>query len=55
MENHGKADMAVLTDRFRVDEIIGRTVVLHRNPDDFQTQPSGNAGIKIACGIIERI
>lgn len=51
----GKACMAVLTDRFRVDEIIGRTVILHGRPDDFHTQPAGNAGTKIACGVIKRI
>lgn len=32
--------------------IINRSVVIHQNPDDFTTQPSGNAGDKIACGVI---
>ena len=32
--------------------IVNRSVVIHRNPDDFTTQPSGNAGEKIACGVI---
>lgn len=48
----GKADLAVVTNRFTVNDIIGRTVVIHSGPDDFKTQPSGNAGSKIACGII---
>lgn len=43
-----------LTNRFSVDEIIGRTVIIHDHPDDFTTQPSGNAGTKIACGVIRR-
>ncbi len=47
-----RAFMAVLTDRFRIPDIIGRTVVIHSRPDDFTTQPSGNAGTKIACGEI---
>lgn len=51
----GRASMAVLTDRFRVAEIIGRTVVIHSDPDDFHTQPSGNAGSKIACGVIRGV
>lgn len=51
----GKAYMKVLTGRFRVGEIIGRTVILHAEPDDFHTQPSGNAGTKIACGVIRRM
>lgn len=50
--NNGYAFMAVLTDRFTVSEILGRTVVIHRDPDDFHTQPAGNAGVKIACGEI---
>ena len=48
----GRAFLAVRTDRFRVRDIIGRTVVIHSDADDFHTQPSGNAGMKIACGVI---
>jgi len=50
----GKAYLSVKTDRFSVKEIIGRTVVIHSDPDDFYTQPAGNAGKKIACGVIQR-
>lgn len=53
--NGGEAWMAVWTDRFTLQEIIGRTVVIHLRPDDFTTQPSGNSGMKIACGVIRRI
>lgn len=49
---HGSAFMAFLTDRFSVDEIRGKTVIIHSEPDDFTTQPSGNSGNKIACGVI---
>ena len=54
LEVSGKAYMMVLTGRFCVGEIIGRTVILHGDPDDFHTQPAGNAGMKIACGVICR-
>lgn len=54
-ECNGQAFMAVLTDRFRVPNIIGHTVVIHSQPDDFSTQPSGNSGEKIACGIIRAL
>ena len=50
----GRAYMAVITDRFSIRDIIGRTVVIHANADDFRSQPSGNAGEKIACGVITR-
>lgn len=51
----GKAYLAVLTDRFRIREVVGKTVVIHAHPDDFKTQPSGDAGTKIGCGVISRI
>ena len=49
---NGFAFSAFMTDRFRVRDIIGKTVVIHAGPDDFSTQPAGNAGEKIACGIV---
>lgn len=52
--NNGYAFSVFLTNRFTVREIIGRTVIIHSNPDDFTTQPSGNSGMKIACGVIRR-
>lgn len=51
----GGAWMAVLTDRFHVQDVIGRTVIVHRQADDFMTQPSGASGAKIACGQIQRM
>lgn len=48
-----KSHLSVLTDRFNISDIIGRTVIIHNMPDDFTTQPSGNAGTKIACGVIQ--
>lgn len=48
----GRAFLAVETGRFTVQEVLGRTVVIHEAPDDFHTQPSGNSGRKIACGRI---
>ena len=52
--NDGFAFGAFVTDRFAVDEIVGRTVIIHDKPDDFTSQPSGNSGTKIACGVIRR-
>lgn len=45
--------MMFFTNRFSIEEIIGRTVVIHDMTDDFKTQPSGNSGKKIACGVIK--
>lgn len=48
----GRAYLAVLTNRFCLQDVLGRTVVIHEKADDFHTQPAGNAGKKIACGVI---
>lgn len=53
--NNGYAFSAFFTDRFSIAEIIGKTVIIHAGPDDFTTQPAGNAGAKIACGVITTI
>ncbi len=50
---NGNAVLEVLVDRFTLSQIIGKTVIIHSDPDDFMTQPSGNAGQKIACGVIK--
>ena len=52
LECQGNAYLSVRTDRFSVADIIGQTVVIHSDPDDFHSQPAGNAGKKIACGVI---
>jgi len=32
--------------------IIGRGLIVHADPDDYKTEPTGNAGARIACGVI---
>lgn len=52
MGNQGYAYQVFYDKRFRLDEIVGRSVVIHQMADDFHTQPSGNSGDKIGCGTI---
>jgi superoxide dismutase, Cu-Zn family len=33
--------------------VIGKSVIIHEKPDDFTTQPSGNAGARVSCGVIK--
>ena len=49
---NGIAFSAFLTNRFSADEIIGKTMIVHAGLDNFTTQPSGNAGKKMACGVV---
>ena len=35
------------------NDIIGKSVIVHAKADDYRTQPSGNSGGRIACGVIE--
>jgi len=33
-------------------DIVGRALVVHAAPDDYQSQPAGNSGTRIGCGVI---
>lgn len=52
LNNKGYAYMSFYNERFKLDEIIGKSIIIHSMRDDFTTQPSGDAGEKIACGVI---
>ena len=34
------------------NDIVGKGLIVHRAPDDFKTQPTGNAGPRLACAVI---
>ncbi len=53
--NGTNAYLSFVTGRFTVKEVVGKTVIVHGSPDDFKSQPSGDSGKKIACGVIKAV
>lgn len=51
----GYAYLSVFTGRLKPEDVVGRTIIVHAHPDDFKTQPSGAAGLKLACGQIVKL
>lgn len=40
IENNGYAYMSVLINKFKINDIIGKVIIIHDSPDDFTSQPS---------------
>jgi len=51
-DDSGKAVVDIKIDQVNPFIIVGRSLIVHADPDDFKTQPSGNAGGRIACAVI---
>jgi Cu-Zn family superoxide dismutase len=53
----GRAKIDVTVDAISIGggagNIIGRGLIIHADPDDYRTQPTGNAGARLACGVIK--
>jgi superoxide dismutase, Cu-Zn family len=47
-----EVEMDMITLRPGPANIIGRSIVVHADPDDYKSQPAGNSGARIACGVI---
>ena len=52
----GVAVYAATSDRLTVAtgpySVVNRAIVIHESPDDYRSQPAGNSGARIACGVI---
>jgi Cu-Zn family superoxide dismutase len=47
-------DLDVITVSSGPASVVGRGLIVHAQPDDFKNQPTGNAGAKSACAVIQR-
>ena len=46
--------LATLSVGSGANDVVGKGLIVHKDPDDYKTQPTGNAGARIACAVIQR-
>ena len=55
-DGYGNATLTAELDAMTIgsgpNDIVGKGVIVHKDPDDFKTQPTGNSGARVACGVI---
>jgi superoxide dismutase, Cu-Zn family len=49
-----RMEVDVMTVADSPTSIVGRGLIVHAQPDDYKTQPTGNAGGRIACAVIQK-
>jgi len=52
VNSSGGGLLVVTVSDLSVDNVVGRSVVVHEKQDDLQSDPSGNSGARIACGVL---
>jgi Cu-Zn family superoxide dismutase len=48
------AELGVISVGSGPTDIVGKSVIVHKDADDFKTQPTGNSGARVACGVITK-
>ncbi|PJJ79215.1 superoxide dismutase family protein [Mucilaginibacter auburnensis] len=60
LDKDGKATFTVETDRWTIGgpektNILNRGIIVHSGVDDYKSQPAGNSGSRIGCGVIQKM
>jgi Cu-Zn family superoxide dismutase len=56
-DEYGNGSLTLTTSMWTIssgalDDVVGKSIIVHESEDDFTTQPTGGAGGRIACGVI---
>ncbi|MCE5336192.1 MAG: superoxide dismutase family protein [Desulfobacteraceae bacterium] len=54
-DKNGRAKLEIMVEGLSLEgrnSVIGRSIIVHAQADDFKTQPTGNSGARVACGVI---
>ena len=51
-DSSGKARLDLTDKQMKLSAVIGKAVIVHEKADDLKTQPTGDAGGRVACGVI---
>ena len=58
-DKSGNATLSIEVGGITLDQsansIVGKGVIVHANPDDLKSQPAGNAGPRVACGVVRLV
>lgn len=53
LNNEGYAYLCFYDSFLTLEEVLDRSIIIHVNRDDFTSQPAGDSGEKIACGVVQ--
>jgi superoxide dismutase, Cu-Zn family len=53
VDSNGKGLLVVQVSDLTMDQVVGRSILVHAGKDDLQSDPAGNSGARVACGTLK--